>query len=190
MYSNSFIALKSVWIEQQTPIFDAQFFSWFVDYVITPLYNETVKSRTDCGHDFTWCGAAKIWNDLKFQAFGKKDNHNVMVPNPACVVIMGNNYVTHNDYRTITEWHENQQDWRSRASLLIGLFHSTFPSMFHDGLWDESFTNPTTWYAKSSGTCRKDSSLIHIPAEIMHSKQATRQFINHVHNIFRSANST
>mmetsp|Transcript_3841 Transcript_3841/g.5439 ORF Transcript_3841/g.5439 Transcript_3841/m.5439 type:complete len:162 (+) Transcript_3841:532-1017(+) len=133
MYSNSFIALKSVWIEQQTPIFDAQFFSWFVDYVITPLYNETVKSRTDCGHDFTWCGAAKIWNDLKFQAFL------VRIINPQSRMC-----VYHASLIMIID-----------ASLLIGLFHSIFPSMFHDGL----FTNRKTWYAESSGTCRKDSSL-------------------------------
>lgn len=187
MYNNSVIAIKSAWIEQQTPIFDTQFFSWFVDYIITPVYNDIAKSRVDCGQDCTWCGAAKVWNDLKFQASNKDSN--AVAPNPACAVIMGDNHVTHNDYRTISDWHNPSSDWSSRCSSLMKRFRSTFPSMYYFGLNDESFTDRDNWYAKSSGTCLKEPSLDRIPTEILHTKQVRKQFIKFVNSVFHNTSS-
>eukprot|EP01036_Dinobryon_divergens_P023758 gene23758-32144_t len=54
MYNNSVIAIRSAWVEQQSPILDARFFAWFIENVIFPLKNDFIETKSDFGYDQTW----------------------------------------------------------------------------------------------------------------------------------------
>ena len=109
MFNNSVVAVKSEWIEQQAPILDAQFFSWFIQYFISSIYNQILQSKTDVGHDFTWCGAAKLWNEIATEVLYTSPGTKISKPhsNPACAVIIGSTAIVHKDFRTINDWRKN-----------------------------------------------------------------------------------
>ena len=173
IFNDSIIAVKSAWIEQQAPILDAQFFSWFTLYFISPLYSEIVKAKSDVGHDFTWCGAAKLWNSIKSDAM----NSSSMDPNPACAVILGDNPITHKDFQTINDWHKNTSEWNQRSVSLFNSYQAHFPNSYYDAISDTEFTHRQSWYSKSSGECNKVPALRDIPPKILLSRQVYSHFI-------------
>jgi hypothetical protein len=175
VFNDSIIAVKSAWIEQQAPILDAQFFSWFTLYFISPLYNEILKAKSDVGHDFTWCGAAKLWNSIKSDAM----NSSSMDPNPACAVILGGNPITHKDFQTIHDWHKNTSEWNQRSASLFNSYQAHFPNSYYHAISDTEFTHRQSWYSKSSGECSKVPALRDIsPKILLSSRQAYSHLIN------------
>ena len=170
IFNHSIISVKSARIEQQAPILDAQFFSWFVMYFISPVYNDVLKSKTDVGHDFTWCGAAKLWNNVKSVVFSQNSTTSKET-NPACVVILGNNPITHKDFRAINDWRHKTSDWSIRSNVLLLSYQIHFPNSFYNGIYDEEFTQQRSWYSKSSGNCSKAPALKDFPTKILISKQ-------------------
>lgn len=68
-------AVRTTFIEMQTPVFDGRFFAW-----LAPRLAEIAATQqewgTDAGHDHLWCGAAKLYAD----AHG--------LPNPPCAAIL------------------------------------------------------------------------------------------------------
>ena len=174
LFNDSIIAVKSAWIEQQAPILDAQFFSWFTLYFISPLYDEIMKAKTDVGHDFTWCGAAKWWNSIKADAM----NSSSMDPNPACAVILGDTPIIHKDFQTIYDWHKNTSDWNQRSAELFRSYEAHFPNSYNHAISDTEFTHRQSWYAMNSGECSKVPALRHIPPKILLSRQVYSHFIS------------
>eukprot|EP01036_Dinobryon_divergens_P036353 gene36353-47316_t len=188
MYNGSILAVKAAWIEQQAPILDAEFFAWFIEYFVTPIRDKIVLSETDVGHDFTWCGAARVWNDIKFERMYHNDSSHVegsVIMNPACVLIIGDNYVTHGDYRTIVDWHHNRSDWHRNAEFLLGQYKLFFPTLFNkDSLKDKSFMASKTWYSKGSGSCRQEPVLGSISFTIVDSIEVRKTFLRISSNMF------
>ena len=175
MYKNAVIAIQYVWIEQQTPILDARFFSWFIPNFIFPLKQNFIESKSDFGYDQTWCGAAQQWNQLIHEAT-PRDRSTENVNNPPCVVIMADNYVDHKDFRTITDWHVNKSEWLNRSKILVAEFKKKFPHFYFLGFKNTSFHDKQRWFSKASGTCKQKPFLKAIPDVIVDSPQIRREF--------------
>jgi hypothetical protein len=188
MYKNSVTAIQSVWIEQQSPMLDAKFFSWFIENFILPLKSEFIQYRSDFWFDLTWCGAAEMWNQVLREAgenstrngqYGKeKKNAN----NPPCVIIMADNYVNHMDFKTIVDWHANKTEWIKRSKSLEEAFKIKFPNTFNNGsAMDCSFYDKQRWYSKSSGTCKHKAFLQGFPNSIIETPQIRQDFLSYTY---------
>eukprot|EP01031_Cornospumella_fuschlensis_P034829 gene34829-42179_t len=49
-------------VEQQVPLFDADFFAWYVKRVLVHTLPYSLQYGADWGHDRTWCRAARAYS--------------------------------------------------------------------------------------------------------------------------------
>ena len=189
MYQNSVVAVQSVWIEQQSPILDATFFSWYIENFVLPLKNDFIQSKSDFGYDQTWCGAANMWNQVLREVSlhgGSTRIEENSVSNPPCVIIMADNYVKHMDFKTIVDWHAKKMEWLSRSEYLVEAYKNKFPNTFFDGSRDSSFYDKKRWYSKSSGSCMQKSFLKTIPDSIADTPQRRQFFLSYAYPLMGS----
>ena len=193
MYKNSVVAFQSAWIEQQSPILDSKFFSWFIRNFVLPLKSDFIQSRSDFGYDQTWCGAAEIWNHMLRERTPhndstgeKEEGEDSMrsVNNPPCVVIIADNYVNHMDFKSIVDWHSK------RVEYLVAAFKKKFPNTYYDGFRDSSFYDKQRWYSKSSGTCMHKPFLRTVPDVILETQQIRQEFLSYTFPLMGSRSPT
>jgi hypothetical protein len=79
-------------VEQQAPLLNAEFFAWFVRYVLAETNEVALVRGSDWGHDQTWCGAARAYAT---QVLGQK---HIIAP---CAVFPKAPNVNHLNLRTL-----------------------------------------------------------------------------------------
>jgi hypothetical protein len=190
MYNNSVIAIQSTWIEQQSPILDAKFFSWFIQNFILPLKDDFILSKSDVGYDETWCGAAEMWNSLLHKMNSNSSTEKATkAKNPPCVVIMADNFVNHKNFKTITDWHMKRSEWLNRSHILTEAFNNKFPNIYYASVFRASFYDTKRWYSKGSGSCKSKPFLTNIPDSILTSRSIRQDFIAFTLSLFGGSGS-
>ena len=63
------IASQCRYIEQQAPVFDADFFEWFFSHIIKPYLPVSLTLGTDHGFDWQWCVAAEDYSAIQMKKY-------------------------------------------------------------------------------------------------------------------------
>eukprot|EP01035_Chromulina_nebulosa_P024822 gene24822-32326_t len=183
MYNNSVVAIRTAWVEQQSPILDARFFAWFIENIISPMKDDFIEIKSDFGYDQAWCGAAEMWNSVLREAAPHGDSSTEgkgrargVKNNPPCVVIMADTHVNHRNFKTIVDWHAKTKEWLTRSESLLTAFRIKLPNTYCDCYRDGSFYDNKLWYSKSSGTCKHKPFFRNIPDSIIETPQTRQDF--------------
>lgn len=145
------LAAPTIWVEQQAPMINAQFFTWFVKNVIQPTLSTMTVVNSDQGHDEVWCGAAtaqlleKLANQQStlMLTSPEKDSNNQVVR--GCALILGNSYVIHRNFQTIKSWREKPGIFIANGKIARRKYKSLFPTYFKPVYEDHPETGHPVW---------------------------------------------
>lgn len=117
--SNDILAAKTFIVEQQTPIFDARFFEWFVNRLLNVTFDLHILHGNDWGADMTWCTAALFYGR---EVLGWS---NYSTP---CAVIIGAGYV---DHVTSLKVVKKTEGYMLGGRIMRRFYMDTFPNWFY-----------------------------------------------------------
>lgn len=166
MFNNSIMGFKYSWIEQQSPILDSTFLSWYIESFLSAVLETYVETKSDMGYQMLWCGAAKLWNSVLSDTFHDSLEDLEHPKNPPCAVVVADTRVLHKDYRTIVEWHSKKRDFIHHGITAMSKIKSFFRNFYNDAYFDTSFMDSENWYYRHSGTCNAAEFLGNVTTQI------------------------
>lgn len=128
------LAHSTAFIEQQTPLFDAEFFHWLINAVIREAFDLHLYFGSSWGPDTLWCQAAVDYGRYVLK-YGAHYQH-------ACVIITGLKGVRHLDSRTINR----NNSWGVRNRYVYSQYQLRFP--FWKGGWQMTTVKHSNWAAR------------------------------------------
>ena len=118
-----FIASGVGLIEQQVPFFDAIFFEWFVRRVLIYTMEKALSLGADCGHDRSWCNAAKMYGQF---VLGWPEDTSTYRSTP-CALIPGV-AVHHLNLRSMENKRTNRDKFRELGHKGVQRYIDYFPT--------------------------------------------------------------
>ena len=110
-------------IEQQVPFFDAIFFEWFVRRVLIYTMEKALALGADCGHDRSWCNAAKMYGQF---VLGWPEDTSTYRSTP-CALIPGV-AVHHLNLRSMENKRTNRDKFRELGHKGVQRYIDYFPT--------------------------------------------------------------
>eukprot|EP01034_Spumella_vulgaris_P021585 gene21585-27623_t len=107
-------------VEQQVPLFDAQFFDWFVRHVLSLTYDYALHYGVDWGHDRSWCNAARLYAT---EVLGYSDTEYT-----PCAVLVKTTPVHHLNGHTMKGKKENREQFHRNAVVVVQRYIDLFPT--------------------------------------------------------------
>jgi hypothetical protein len=113
-------ASASGMVEQQVPLFDAQFFEWFVRHVLSLTYDLALYYGVDWGHDRSWCNAARLYAT---ELLG----YSTTEYSP-CALLVKTSPVHHLNGHTMKGKKENRELFHRNAVIVVQRYIDLYPT--------------------------------------------------------------
>jgi hypothetical protein len=126
------------YVEQQVPLFDAQFFEWFVRRVLSQTRDFALERGVDWGHDRSWCSAASSYAEEVLQ-WGPRFVGNALRGNGTtskvaayhvCGIITSTS-IHHLNTRSMAFKRNNRVDFRTEGFNVVQRYINLFPTWVH-----------------------------------------------------------
>mmetsp|Transcript_7988 Transcript_7988/g.13276 ORF Transcript_7988/g.13276 Transcript_7988/m.13276 type:complete len:386 (+) Transcript_7988:142-1299(+) len=123
------IASQVGYIEQQVPMFDSIFFTWFVKRVLSQTKEFSLKYGIDWGHDRSWCNAAKMYarDVLHWPVVSNESGIRETAP-PCALVTQRGTGVHHLNKMTMKIIRGNAAVFRKHAFIVVQKYVDLFPT--------------------------------------------------------------
>ena len=123
-------ALHTAFVEQQAPLLDGAFASWFMSSVAPTLAAMQAKYSSTWGTDRLWCGAAEEYAAIQWSIANQNDSKQHQTKRVGCAVILGK--LMHKDTKTLPHWHDVDTARRFKAGgvLVNRAAHARWPTWF------------------------------------------------------------
>lgn len=114
------IATAIGFIEIQTPLIDSRFFEWFVSKVLSNLKQSSREFGSDWGPDYTWCGAAKSYQEQVLNV----TKYSI----PCALITAKGTSVIHMNRKSIELFRDGTKFYKNAGKELLQLYRKTFPN--------------------------------------------------------------
>jgi len=118
------VAVPTMYVEQQAPVLDSRFFSWFIRKVVIPFITAYKQVDNGWGHDEAWCQAAKHYlhvNNIIDDAMNFDYSCAIMVMGSTSPVI-------HENFQTIKK--KNSTDYDQKGFNIQRFYAKLFPMYY------------------------------------------------------------
>ena len=127
------LASASGVVEQQVPAFDAIFFEWLVQHVLSIPRPVVLQNGVDWGHDRTWCNAAQMyasqilhWPLQGMPLIDPVDGSETLLS--ACAILTGAAPVHHLNTRSMTSKRTQRERYRLGGRAVVQEYINLFPT--------------------------------------------------------------
>lgn len=114
------------YIEQQVPLFDSIFFTWFVRRVLSQTKEYSIQYGIDWGHDRSWCNAAKMY--VRDVLHWDKTMLEAGTLAPCALITSRDTGVHHLNKMTMRIIRGNAAVFRKHAFLIVQKYVDLFPT--------------------------------------------------------------